>query len=200
MSDSWPEAQQPPAERPKGYRRHGAQIALTAFVAFFLGAAVAPGAGGEEEAAAPIEAVTETITETVTEPAEVITEEAEPADLAERRAALDEQEATLAEREAALAEHEADLEGREAAASQAEELEARSTIGSGVWLVGSEIEPATYRTEGGGSCYWARLSGTGGELGDIIANGLPEGPGTVTIAPSDVAFETSGCDDWTRVG
>lgn len=65
-------------------------------------------------------------------------------------------------------------------------------------MVGEDIEPGVYRTDGSGTCYWARLSGLGGGLGDIIANGLPSGPATVEISPSDAAFESSGCGEWTR--
>ncbi len=70
--------------------------------------------------------------------------------------------------------------------------------GDGVWLVGSDIRAATYRG-GGDGCYWARLSGTGGGLGDIIANGNPSGQAIVTISRSDEAFETQNCGQWERV-
>lgn len=73
-------------------------------------------------------------------------------------------------------------------------------IPTGTWLVGGDVEPGTYRTgDTGGMCYWARLSGTGGTLDDIIANGIPQGPAVVTIEPSDVAFKTQGCGEWRRV-
>jgi hypothetical protein len=76
------------------------------------------------------------------------------------------------------------------------EPKAATTIpGDGTFLVGEDIRPGTYRTAGG-SCYWARLKGTSGELDDVIANGNVTGPTTVTIAPSDDAFQTSGCEDW----
>ena len=31
-----------------------------------------------------------------------------------------------------------------------------------------------------------------------MSNGIPEGPTVITIAESDVAFETEGCADWVR--
>lgn len=75
---------------------------------------------------------------------------------------------------------------------------------AGLLLVGSDIRPGTYRAtcESDFGCYWARLKGTSGEFEDIVAN---EGrdPGqraTVTIRGSDVAFETTGFGEWTRVG
>lgn len=71
--------------------------------------------------------------------------------------------------------------------------------GDGTFLVGEDIQPGTYQTDGGGEfgCYWARLADTSGEFEGIIANGNPQGPTTVTISASDAAFETNGCSDWT---
>lgn len=49
----------------------------------------------------------------------------------------------------------------------------------------------------GYSCYWARLRGFSGELGDVIANDIEsEGRSIVTIAASDVGFESSRCLKW----
>ncbi|MDZ7761263.1 MAG: hypothetical protein U5L00_13550 [Desulfovermiculus sp.] len=48
----------------------------------------------------------------------------------------------------------------------------RTSFGCGWWLVGIDIVPGTYRAEGPVS-YFARLSGLGGELQDIIINALP---------------------------
>jgi hypothetical protein len=80
-------------------------------------------------------------------------------------------------------------------------------ITAGTWLVASEVEAGTYRGEAGGPtfgpgdvsdiCYWARLSGLGGTLGEIIANKaiVIKGPYFVEIAPSDLAIETT-CTLW----
>jgi hypothetical protein len=47
---------------------------------------------------------------------------------------------------------------------EAEEPAAREETGysDGTYFVGDEIEAAIYRSTGGGSCYWERLSGFGG--------------------------------------
>lgn len=76
--------------------------------------------------------------------------------------------------------------------------------GDGTYVVGKDIEPGTYRTEGpqGGiitDCYWARLSGTSGEPDDIIANEVTKGRTTVTIEGGDKAFSTNGCKTWKQV-
>jgi hypothetical protein len=75
-----------------------------------------------------------------------------------------------------------------------------ATIEEGEWSVPAEVKPGTYRTTGGEGCYWARLKGFSGDLGDVIANGLPTGPARVTIARTDKGFTTSGCDPWRKVG
>lgn len=73
-----------------------------------------------------------------------------------------------------------------------------TTFGSGTKIVGTDIPPGTYRTRQASSgCYWARLSGFGGTLGEIIANENTDGPAIVTIASTDKGFESTRCDDWT---
>ena len=71
-------------------------------------------------------------------------------------------------------------------------------FGNGTYVVGEDVEPGTYRSSGTSLCYWARLSGFGGQLDDIIANGNNT-PEIVTIAASDEGFETSGCGTWVAV-
>jgi hypothetical protein len=73
-----------------------------------------------------------------------------------------------------------------------------SIDGDGIWLVGADIKPGTYRG-GGDGCYWARLSGTSGDFDELITNGNPSGPTVVTIKRSDTAFETQRCGDWQRI-
>ena len=75
------------------------------------------------------------------------------------------------------------------------------SFGPGTFLVGIDVPPGTYRSRPDGShCYWARLSGLGGTLDDIIANeGVNSGQAIVEIASSDYAFQSSGCVAWTRV-
>ena len=71
--------------------------------------------------------------------------------------------------------------------------------GDGMYVVGRDIQPGTYATAGGRSCFWERLSGLSGEFDDVIANDFVEGQGYVTIAPTDVAFSTRRCPPWTLV-
>jgi hypothetical protein len=78
-----------------------------------------------------------------------------------------------------------------------------ASFGPGTYVVGSDIYPGVYRTAGPSStfsCYRARLKDTSGEFSSIITNGSSQGQTTVTIKPSDGAFETSGCKIWQKVG
>lgn len=71
---------------------------------------------------------------------------------------------------------------------------------NGTKRIGEEVQAGTtYRTRTADSgCYWARLSGFGGTLGEIIANDNTSGPAIVTIGPSDVGFQSNRCGKWTR--
>ena len=68
----------------------------------------------------------------------------------------------------------------------------------GTYLVGTDVKPGTYRSSGGGSCYWARLSSVDGDFDAIIANNIGANP-VVTIKKTDKAFETARCGEWKRV-
>jgi Carboxypeptidase regulatory-like domain len=79
---------------------------------------------------------------------------------------------------------------------------AQSSIPAGIWLVGVQIQPGTYQTSSGPSCYWERLrhfqyQGVSG----VIANSFSAAARTqtVTIAASDIGFSNDGnCGTWTR--
>lgn len=74
-----------------------------------------------------------------------------------------------------------------------------TSFGKGTHLVGTangDITPGTYRTAGSSGCYWARLSGLGGSIDDIIANNNASGPAIVTIEATDKAFESTRCGEW----
>lgn len=113
---------------------------------------------------------------------------------------LDTERQTLAEEQAAQEQQATSLDTRESAVAEKERLAQLSTIpGTGIFLVGPEILPGTYRATPSSGCYWERLQGTSGEFHDLIANGNEDGPVVVTISPSDVAFSTSRCGEWNRL-
>jgi hypothetical protein len=78
----------------------------------------------------------------------------------------------------------------------------QSSIGPGVWLVGTQIAPGTYESSSRGTCYWERLKHFQYQgITGVIANSFSAGSKglTVTIAPSDAGFNTDGnCGTWTR--
>lgn len=76
-----------------------------------------------------------------------------------------------------------------------------SSFGNGFWKVGEDVSPGTYRTTSASRCYWARLSGFGGELRDILDNDNADGTDVIVqILPGDYGFESSRCGTWTKVG
>lgn len=77
----------------------------------------------------------------------------------------------------------------------------KSRIGDGIWIMGTDAAPGTYRTNvPGGNCYWARLRDFSGGLNSIIANDLPgRGSAIVELRSTDAGFETHDCGTWERV-
>lgn len=72
--------------------------------------------------------------------------------------------------------------------------------GDGEFRVGPEIPPGNYIASGVLNCYWERLSsfiGSDDPSQPIIQNAFG---GNVTIAPTDVGFNSSHCGVWTKVG
>jgi hypothetical protein len=72
-------------------------------------------------------------------------------------------------------------------------------IGDGVFRVGIDVMPATYRTrQPADYCVWERLAGFGGSDDEIIAIQILQNQayGVVTIRATDVGFESSGCGRW----
>jgi hypothetical protein len=76
---------------------------------------------------------------------------------------------------------------------------AQESFGEGTHLVGSDIQPGIYRTNGE-ITYFERLSGLSGEFSDIIANeASPPTPVLVEIKEDDIAFKSEGSGVWTRI-
>ena len=69
---------------------------------------------------------------------------------------------------------------------------------NGTFVVNTDIAPGTYRTDGGPTCYWARLKSL--NTGDVIDNNVSDGQQVVRIVPTDTAFMTRDCGTWTKIG
>ncbi|WP_427166947.1 hypothetical protein ACQF4J_26810 [Streptomyces sp. C1-1] len=70
----------------------------------------------------------------------------------------------------------------------------------GMFRVGADIAPGTYRSTGNtdDSCYWERTKDAKGDMNSIIANNNVSGTAVVTISASDGYFKTTGCKDWKK--
>jgi hypothetical protein len=69
------------------------------------------------------------------------------------------------------------------------------TYGDGVYVVGEDIMPGTYDGEVTADVgYWARLRGTDGSVGSIVANAIVRGPFVLTIIEADKAVELRGVE------
>lgn len=66
--------------------------------------------------------------------------------------------------------------------------------GPGVWRVGVDIQPGTYRSSGGETCFWARIYGFQGN--SVLDSNILSGPTTVTILATDLGFESNRCGTW----
>lgn len=110
-------------------------------------------------------------------------------DYAARNAVLDQRKQTLDSQASSLSSRQADLAARTAAANA-------NSFSDGLYSVGTDIQSGTYHTDGGDSCYWAKLNSN--DTSDIADNNLGAGPQTVTI--NSPYFESKDCGTWTKVG
>jgi hypothetical protein len=69
-----------------------------------------------------------------------------------------------------------------------------TTFSDGIYKVGADIKPGSYRTVGGSNCYYARLRTD--DNSDIIANNITSGPQRMTVRSSDGYVEFSGGCEW----
>lgn len=74
-----------------------------------------------------------------------------------------------------------------------------TTFTDGMYIIGTDIKPGTYKSSGSQGCYYARLSGFTGSLYSILANNNTDNAAIVTIYASDKGFESTRCGTWTRI-
>jgi len=123
---------------------------------------------------------------------------------AEKKASLarderDEIRADYNDRSAALTKREADVKAREDAVKSVEERIEATSIDTGIWTVGVDVEPGTYRTSQplNGYCYWA-ITRTGSNNSDIIDNDGPTGGFPTVTLSAGQDFENSGCGTFVK--
>ena len=74
-----------------------------------------------------------------------------------------------------------------------------TTFPDGMYIIGVDIKPGTYKSSGNQGCYYARLSNFTGSLDSIIANDNTDNPAIVTISASDKGFQSTHCGTWTHI-
>lgn len=74
----------------------------------------------------------------------------------------------------------------------------KTSFDDGIYIVGTDMQPGTYKSSGQSGCYFARLNGFGGTVDDIIANSNTDTAAIVTIAPGDKGFQSTRCGTWTK--
>lgn len=79
---------------------------------------------------------------------------------------------------------------------------ARMSGDGGMFRVGADIAPGTYRSTGNAddSCYWERTKDADHGVESILANDNVNGTAVVKIGASDAYFKTAGCKDWKKTG
>lgn len=74
----------------------------------------------------------------------------------------------------------------------------QTSFDDGMYIVGTDIQPGTYKSSGQSGCYYARLSGFSNTTDDILANNNTDTPAIVTISPGDKGFQSNNCGTWTK--
>ena len=113
------------------------------------------------------------------------------------------QQSTIAEQQRQLAREKAKVEQLQrtpptqpTAPTSPVAANAATSFGDGLYQVGVAIQPGQYRTDGTGTCYWAKLST--GDTNKVIVNSYSGGAQSVTI--DSPYFESEACGTWTKVG
>jgi len=72
--------------------------------------------------------------------------------------------------------------------------------GNGVFRVGVEVAPSTYRSAGpdspGGTCSWSTHRTLAASPSDIVEGNKSTGQLYAVIPPTVAAFESTGCQNW----
>lgn len=113
--------------------------------------------------------------------------------------ALSAAQAGLAARKTTLDAAAAAVAAREAKVGAAEKAaQANTFAGDGTYLVGTDVQPGTYKADASPGCYWARLKSL--DTSDIIDNQNPDGPVVLQILSTDKAVEVARCAEFHKVG
>ena len=113
-------------------------------------------------------------------------------------------QATYQSKQAALQSQQQTVAGEQQTLKQElGEVQANTISSDGTFVVGQDIKPGTYHTNGSGNagandCYYATLNSTDGSITSIIANGNFDGPETISLS-GVYAFQANGGCTWNLV-
>ena len=208
MTDIDPASIPPRPALPKTPRRRPRimWLAITAGAALIIGAGAATGI--TYGAMAPRERAAEAETADYSDALDIMTRKRDAAvenvegdrrlidKLQGKIAKYREAEAEVTAREDAADKRAAELDDREKAVTKTEKAAEKRKFGSGTVIVGTDVEPGTYRAEGGDGCYYAWMSSLSSDA-DIISNNLTDGTAIADLHDGDI-FESSSCGLWTK--
>jgi hypothetical protein len=76
----------------------------------------------------------------------------------------------------------------------------KTSMGDGMYKVGTDIAAGTYKVKGGETCYWERSKDALHGIDSITANDNVTGQAVVTITSKDAYFKTADCGTWKKTG
>lgn len=76
----------------------------------------------------------------------------------------------------------------------------KTSMGDGMYKVGTDIAAGTYKAKGGEACYWERDKDALHGIDSIAANDNVTGQAVVTITSKDAYFKTADCGTWKKTG
>lgn len=201
MSDFQPQAPYQPSTaavtRRPFYRRTWVVATAGAAVAFFLG--VGAGAGTAPTVSSDAQHQIDAAHAETTRVRAVATQAQTDRDTAQ--AALTTAQTDLSTRKTALDQREAGLDKREAAVSKKEKAAKASTFaGDGIYLVGTDIKPGTYKADASPGCYYEIDKDLSDGLESIITNDNVDGPVVIQVPASAAAVKVARCAEFHKVG
>jgi hypothetical protein len=72
----------------------------------------------------------------------------------------------------------------------------QTSFSDGIYIVGTDIQPGTYKSSGETGCYWERMANFTGGIDTILANDNTDSTAIVTISATDAGFKSSNCGTW----
>lgn len=72
----------------------------------------------------------------------------------------------------------------------------KTEFGGGTYIVGTDIQPGTYKSSTPNGCYWKRLADFYGNTDTLIDSDISNTQAVVQINASDIGFSSENCGTW----